>query len=220
MAFCSKNKYKAVIFDLDGTLVDTSEGILISVKETIEHFGYALLNNEDFMSFMGGSIYDSFHKFFPNTATSLMVSYFRKRYSNVHFIEAHPYDSTGYVLKNLRDEGLKVGVATFKREDLARKLIASYPFGNYVNVVCGSDSDGLLTKTDIIKNCLSSLCVIDENDAIMVGDALNDAIASNRVGMPFVGVTYGYGFRSNEDFVNIPNIGLVNNLKDLLNIIK
>ena len=54
----------------------------------------------------------------------------------------------------------------------------------------------------------------------MVGDALNDAIASNRVGMPFVGVTYGYGFRSNENYVNIPNIGLVNNLKDLLNIIK
>lgn len=220
MAFCLKNKIEAVIFDLDGTLIDTSEGLLNSVEETVVHFGYALSNNEDLMSFMGGSIYDSFHKFFPETDSSLMVSYFRKRYSDVHFEEAHPYDNLGYVLKQLHDKGLKIGVATFKREDLARRLLTSYPFGNYFNVVCGSDFDGLLTKTNIIENCLNALYVLDKHDAIMVGDALNDAIASNRAGIPFVGVTYGYGFKSSEDFVNIPNIGFINNIMDLLNFIK
>lgn len=219
MAFCLKNNCKAVIFDLDGTLVDTSEGILHSVVDTISYFDYVQLNNEDLMTFMGGSIYDSFHRFFPDTDSSLMVSYFRKRYSEVHFNEAKPYDGISVVLKQLYEDGVKIGVATFKREDLARKLLKSYPFCKYINVICGSDSDGLLTKLDIIENCLKTLHVSDRQNAIMVGDALNDAKASDLAGIPFLGVTYGYGFKSKEDFFNIPNIGYANNTKELLNII-
>lgn len=219
MTFSSIHNKKVVIFDLDGTLIDTSEGILSSVRETICYFGQSPLNEEALMSFMGGSIYDSFQRFFPEIDSSLMVSFFRKRYAQIHFSEATPYDGIQSLLHQLHDSGIKIGVATFKREDLAKRLLSSYPFYSYLDVICGSDTDGLLTKKDIINNCLAGLNVYQNNQALMIGDSQNDAMSADSVGLPFLGVTYGYGFKRKEDVDRYPNLGHADTVLDIINAI-
>jgi phosphoglycolate phosphatase len=220
MSFSSIKNKKAVVFDLDGTLIDTSEGILNSVRETINCFGYSPLGKDDLMSFMAGSIYDTFQRFFPDMESSVMVSDFRKRYSEIHFCEATPYEGIQVLLKQLKDLGFSIGVATFKREDLAERLLSSFPFYHCFDVICGSDADGLLTKIDIIKNCLAGLNIHDNNQVLMIGDAPNDAKSAESIGLPFFGVTYGYGFKTKEDVERYPNVGYTNTVQGIINVLK
>ena len=131
MTFSSLDNIKAVIFDLDGTLIDTSEGILNSVRDTISYIGYPQLGAEDLLMFMGGSIYDAFQRFFPEMDSTVLVSYFRERYSKIHFNEATPYEGIHGLLQQLHETGIRIGVATFKREDLAKKLLSSYSFYSF-----------------------------------------------------------------------------------------
>lgn len=187
-----------VLFDLDGTLLDTSKGIINSVKDTIRHFGLTILDEDQLKVFMGCSIYDAFIRFFPDSESSQLVSFFRKRYADNHFEEASEYDGIEMVFEQLHRKGVKIGVATFKREDLALKLLSKYSFFQYIDSISGSDAEGKLQKPDIIKNCLSLLKTNNLNNVVMVGDAENDYKAAKDLGVNFIGVTYGYGFAESD----------------------
>lgn len=191
-----------VLFDLDGTLLDTSVGILNSVKDTIYHFELPMLDEKQLKVFMGCSIYDAFSRFFPNSESTQLVTYFRKMYTEKHFEEAKEYDGIKMVLELLHNIGVTIGVATFKRDDLAHKLLSNYSFSQYIDSICGSDSNGILRKPEIIWNCLNSMNVCDLTRVTLVGDAENDAKAARKVGMRFIGVTYGYGFGDSNDGVD------------------
>lgn len=208
-----------VIFDLDGTLVDTSTGILNSVKDTVFHFGLSPLTESELITFMGGSIYESFKRFYPETDSFAQVDYFRKIYAEVHFKEAQPYEGIYGLFKMLYEDGVTIGVATFKREDLAKRLLSSYSFYKYIHCICGSDSDGMLKKEDIINNCLQLLNVKDKSNVLFVGDAPNDAQSAMHVGVAFLGVTYGYGFKPKEEVIAYPNVGCVESPCEILNYI-
>ena len=210
-----------VIFDLDGTLVDTSVGILNSVKDTVSYFGLSPLNKDELISFMGGSIYDTFKRFYPEANIVTLVDYFRKMYAEVHFNEAQPYEGVNSLLEKLNEDGVTIGVATFKREDLANRLLSSYSFFKFIHCICGSDSDGRLNKTDIINNCLKLLNVQDKSNVLLVGDAPNDALSAKMVGIPFLGVSYGYGLKTKDEVDNIySQSSFVKNVFDIYNVIK
>ena len=149
-----------------------------------------------------------------------MVSYFRKRYSEIHFSEATPYEGIHGLLKQLHELGLSIGVATFKREDLAKRLLSSFPFYHFFDIICGSDAGGLLTKKDIINNCLAGLKIQYKNQVLMIGDAPNDALSAELIGLPFLGVTYGYGFKTKEDVDRYINIGCADTVLGVINEIK
>lgn len=220
MTSFSINSNKAVVFDLDGTLIDTSKGILNSVRETISYFGYSQLDDNDLMSFLGGSIYDVFQRLFPEIDSYSMVSFFRKRYEEIHFSEATSYDGIYDLLKQLKELGFSIGVATLKREDLAKRLLSSYPFYSFFDVICGSDAEGLLTKTDIICNCLKLLQITNNQGVTMVGDVPNDAKSANLLGIPFLGVTYGYGFKTKKEIDFYPNVGYADKVQVIFNVLK
>lgn len=195
-------RYTTVLFDLDGTLLDTSKGILNSVRDTIAFYALPSLNDRDLLVFLGCSIYESFKKFYPEQDASKLVAYFRKMYAERHFEEAGEYDGISDVLKQLQNAGIRIGVATFKREDLAHKLLSKYVFARYINTIYGSDSEGKLSKSNIIANCIKSIHFEEKKKVLMVGDAENDANAASSVGVDFIGVSYGYGFDENvfKDF--------------------
>ena len=192
----AKRNYDAVLFDLDGTLLDTSEGIVISVKETIEHFDLKRLPDEEILKFIGPPIEWSFEGRCGVAKDKLIevCLYFRDRYSNHNLLLAKPYDGIYDFLDYLRDNDIPIGIATYKKQDYAEKLLKATGFADYTDHIFGSDYEGKLLKKDIIKLCIDSLGAGDVSRVLMVGDSNHDANGAKLAGASFAGVSYGFGF--------------------------
>ncbi|MCR5594078.1 MAG: HAD-IA family hydrolase [Saccharofermentans sp.] len=192
----AKRKFDAVLFDLDGTLLDTAEGIVISVKQTIEHFGLKSLPDEEILKFIGPPIEWSFEGRCGVQKDKLreVCLYFRERYSNHNLLLAKPYDGIYEFLDFLKRRNIPIGIATYKKQDYAEKLLKATRFTDYTDHIFGSDYEGKLLKKDIIKLCIDSLGVKDVSRVLMVGDSNHDANGAKLAGASFAGVSYGFGF--------------------------
>lgn len=202
-------KYKAVVFDVDGTLLDTSEGVLSAVKYTIDYFGFNKLSDSELSTFIGPPIQNSFAKHYSLEGDILqeIATVFRNRYKDFDLLKAVPYDGIFELMDRLNRAGIAIAVATYKRQDYAEKIMREFGFYNYTKIVCGADHENKLTKKDIICNALNLCGINDFKDAVMVGDSDNDAIGASGIGTDFIGVTYGFGFKSKQDVMMFDNVG-------------
>lgn len=205
-------KYDLVIFDLDGTLLDTSEGIMSSIKYAIQKMGLSVPNQEILQNFIGPPIQQSFSQIYNLEGEDLrkISDYFRNQYKEVDLLKAVPYVGIYKCLELLINEGTKCAVATYKREDYALKLLKAYGFDKYMDVMHGSDFDGLLTKADIIEMCINEACIYDKNKVLMVGDTMGDSKGAAEVGVNFLGVSYGFGNLKKLNLFDEQIIGIVN----------
>ena len=193
-------KYNLVIFDLDGTLMDTSSGILMSVKDTIKEHGMPELSEEQIRTFIGPPIQWSFEAQYgiSKEEAQRMADTFRALYSTKHLLGAVPYPGICNLLQALRERGMKSAIATYKREDYALRLLKHYHFDDYTDIMYGGDNDGTLKKRDIIQKCIDSAGVKNLNEVVMVGDTLHDSNGAKELGVDFIGVSYGFGFHGND----------------------
>ena len=205
-------KFKLVVFDLDGTLLDTSEGILSAAKYAITNFGRDLPSQKVLDSYIGPPIQQSFAKTFGISGETLddMALCFRNRYKDYDLLKAKPYEQIYALCQSLVDKGFVLAVATYKREDYANTLLKYFSFDKYFKIICGSDFAGKLTKADIIRNAISKASVTDYQEVIMIGDTEHDAIGAEKLGLSFIGVTYGFGFKKNDVISGNNIIGIAN----------
>lgn len=210
------NKYKALLFDLDGTLLDTSEGIISSVKYAIECTGLEPLSDDKIKSFIGPPIQNTFRKFYNlnDEETSKISAIFRERYSTVDLLKAKLYDSVLETLEILKNEGYVIGIATYKREDYAKKIVEYFGISQFCDVIEGSDFAGKLTKADIINTCIDKLGV-SKNEILMIGDTETDKIGAENAGVDFLPVTYGFGYKRQDK-----KFKAINRIKDIFLIIQ
>lgn len=189
-------KYDLVIFDLDGTLLDTAEGILSAVRFTVDYFHLRPIPEERIRNFIGPPIQYSFAKEY-GVSTEVGNEYaavFRDHYKDHDLMKATPYIGIVETLKELRAIGCRIAVATYKREDYAVRLLDHFDLLKLFDVVHGSDFAGKLKKTDIIQLCIDELGTTDKSKIIYVGDTDGDRSGAQEVGIDFLGVTYGFGF--------------------------
>lgn len=213
--------YKLIIFDLDGTLLDTSEGILSSVKYTITKFKKNELTDAVLKTFVGPPIQTSFLNTYniDNIEADKMADEFRNHYKNYDLLKAKPYVYISKVLEILKQKGLKLAVATYKRQDYAETIIQYFGFTRYIDVICGSDFEGKLSKTDIIIEAIKKSNVENYKDVLMIGDTIFDANGASNVGIDFLGVTYGFGFKDDQYFKDNSMAYVAKNATDILNYI-
>ncbi len=214
-------QYKCVIFDVDGTLLDTSEGMLSAVRYTIAKFGLAPLDEATIKSFIGPPIQHSFKRVygFADEVIADMAAVFRNRYKDKDLLLAEAYDGIFDVLDYLRRSGMRIAIATYKREDYATRLLHAFGFDQYTDLIFGSDFEGRLRKRDIIELALKSAGITEHAQALMIGDSDNDAVGAAEIGTDFLGVTYGFGFKTKADVEPFDSIGAAATPREIIKVI-
>lgn len=202
-------RFKVAVFDLDGTLLDTSEGVLASVRYTIDYFGFAPLKDEQLKCFIGPPIQDSFAKTYGLKGNVLqeIATVFRSRYREADLFKAVPYEGIYDVFERLVENGIKPAIATYKRQDYATEILVHFGFDRYTDIMYGADHENRLKKNDIILRAIRDAGVVNPLEAVMVGDSDNDAVGAQLLGVKFIGVTYGFGFHTLSDVQRFPHIG-------------
>lgn len=209
---------KAVLFDLDGTLLNTTEGVLESAIFAARKLGYDELPHETMLSFVGPPIQNSFIKWYGCSQEKAQdaANIFRSYYKENALFKAKLYSGLMDLLKELQMKDIKMGVATYKREDYAISILEYFGIAPFCITMHGADNFNKLTKADIVNLCLEELGT-EKSEVVLVGDTEHDALGAERAGVPFLGVTYGFGFKSKADVDKFPNIGCANSPKEILN---
>lgn len=211
---------KNVIFDLDGTLVDTSEGIIESVQYTASVMKWPLIPLDKLQSFIGPPLMWSFTKQYQcnENDAKLATKIFRQYYQQDALLKAKVYDEVFSVCEELRTKGIQMSVATNKPDRFAKKILDYFQLVRYYKSIYGADEYGKLKKTDLILNCLKDM-VASLEETILIGDTSNDARAAKEVGVHFLAVTYGFGFKNENDVMPYSPIGVADSPSKILQII-
>ena len=184
---------KAILFDLDGTLTDSGEGIMNCATVALEHFGLPVPDREEMRSFVGPPLRDTFHKYgVPADRLDEAVAIYRKRYIPIGMFENHPYPGIESLLKRLKETGYHLYVATSKPEWMSIEILTKFGLAPYFDIIAGSTMDGVRdAKADVIAYLIEQTESFDQ--AIMVGDTAFDVIGAAAHGISTIGVSWGYG---------------------------
>ncbi|MCR5137477.1 MAG: HAD hydrolase-like protein [Oscillospiraceae bacterium] len=211
-----KMRSRCIIFDLDGTLLDTSPGILESVEYAAGKMGYPQLSQDQLLSFIGPPLQDSFMRCYGcdrGKADELTAAY-REHYRAGALLVATPYAGIFDLCDLLRSEGKRIMVATSKPQQFAVQILDH--FGFVFDAVHGVDFAGKLGKVDMICSCVLDTGY-DPMYCVMVGDTEYDAKGAQEAGVPFIGVSYGFG--DPAEMSRYPNIGIADCPMDVLRIL-
>lgn len=208
---------KGILFDLDGTLLNTMDGVLNSVKYTINQLNLPLPDNETLQQFIGPPIQISLMKHFSLNQEEVQVgaNIFREYYKNHALLQAVIYDHIYSLLDYLKAKKYKMGVATYKREDYATTLLEHFKIAEYCNVIHGADNENKLTKCDIVNKCCNELHY-KKSEIVLIGDTIHDAVGAEKAGIHFIAVTWGFGYKPYIKQIEYPNIAIVNTPKEIM----
>lgn len=189
-------RYNAVIFDFDGTICDTGEGILKSAKYALDAFGYKTPDDYHVLTcFIGPPLLVTFQEEFGADANQAeeLVKKFRERYTNIGLYESELYDGVKELLARLKDDGIKIGIASSKPQAYVEKLLEKFNVIKYFDSICAvSFTADCETKASIISRCLAELDA-KGNETIVVGDRKFDIEGAKSNYIDSVAVLWGYG---------------------------
>ena len=212
--------YSTVFFDLDGTLVDSGEGVRNSVVYALKKFGIEVENKDSLSCFIGPPLVVSFKTFFgfDDENADRGVSYYREYYKDKGIFEGYVYDGIEETLKRLKAAGKRVMVATSKPEIFAKQVLEKFGIAKYFDFIAGAtiDEKTRSNKIEIMQYAFDSSGASPE-DTIMVGDRLFDIEGAKHFGMECIAVLYGYG--SKEEFEQYGAEYIVGSAKDIADLI-
>lgn len=194
----NKLKQNIILFDLDGTLTDSREGILRSAQYMQEKMGLRVWDWEELRFMLGPPLIESFTKGFgmPAEEAEKGVVIFRERYSTIGLFENEVYPGVMELLKTLKAKGKRMAVATSKKEDLAVRILEHFGIAEYLEVIGGDVREaGRDTKAKVIDYVLETMQA-EKDDVIMVGDRKFDIEGAHALGIPCIAVEWGYGDRA------------------------
>lgn len=204
---------------MDGTLLDTSSGILRAVRYTLEYFHKEIPDDDMLKKFIGPPLRLSFASL-PDVAINEadeMVIVFRKQYSEYELFNARLYAGIEKLCEHLYANNVKIAVATNKPEKFAKKLIEHFKLAKYITIVCGANEQETLTKADLIYRIMEHFQIEDKSKVVMVGDTIGDADAAYECCVDFIGVTYGFGLSNKkEDIIRSKAIQMASTPLDIL----
>ena len=204
---------KSILFDLDGTLTDSGEGIMNCARLALSHYGITVENEKDLRVFVGPPLVDTFYQFgVPREELDHAVEIYRSRYIPIGKFENHPYPGIRELLEKLKAEGHKLYVATSKPEQTSIEILEHLDLAKYFDIICGASFDHARHSKALVIEYLLEQAGKDP-DAVMVGDTAFDVIGARSHGIPTIGVSWGYG--KTEDMEQAGAIGIAHTVDEL-----
>ena len=217
MQIKNSRNLKGVLFDMDGTLLDTSEGIINSLQWAINKLGLHEITDAEMRSFIGPPLQDSFVRVYGMNGdeSRRACEVYREYYREKGIYEARVYEGIPELCKTLRAAGIKTAVATYKVEKFAFRVLRHFGIADCFDIVHGSQAvDNTLTKADIISLCTYEMAVEKEH-TLLIGDSGYDAEGAAGAGVGFVGVTYGLGFCDAADVSRYNPVFIADSVENL-----
>ena len=184
---------KRILFDLDGTLTDSGEGIINCASLALRHFGLPVPDRETMRVFVGPPLDKTFREFgVPADKTDEAIAVYRSRYVPIGKWENTPYPGVEELLEKLKAQGHRLFVATSKPEEMSKEILTKFGLAQYFEQICGATLDGTRSKKEDVIAYLLSLTQ-GSGEAVMVGDTTYDVIGAAHHGIPTIGVAWGYG---------------------------
>ena len=190
--------YRTVLFDLDGTLTDPGLGITNSVMYALNKFNIKVEDRTLLYKFIGPPLRESYKKYYhlSDEEITCAVTYYREYFSEKGIYENELYDGIAEVLKQIKDSGRKVILATSKPEEFAVEILRYFQIDQYFDFVAAATMDGIRnSKADVIAYALESCKITDLQSTVMIGDREYDIHGAKECGLDSIGVLYGYGSR-------------------------
>jgi len=214
------SQFSHIIFDLDGTLTDSTQGIGNSIQYALEQMQIDGYSEEIINQFIGPPLQWGFKNVFGmnDRNTELAVGYFREYYAEKGLMQNVPYQGIYELLEELHFAGKKVYVATAKYEKYAQKILEHFEFDKYIIQLNGADYSGRkATKTTIIANLLETQQIMPSKEIVMIGDTIYDIDGGKENGLSTIAVNYGFGKES--DLKNAEPDFFVESVEELFEIL-
>ena len=208
---------KSILFDLDGTLTDSGEGIINCALLALSHFGLPLPSREHMRVFVGPPLGKSFMDHgVPEDRVEEAIAVYRSRYIPIGKFENRPYDGIRELLEKLTGLGFDLYIATSKPEKMSVEILEHFGLAGYFRLICGATMDTSRTNKEAVIEYL-----IQENgktdNMIMVGDTKFDVLGAKEHGIPTIGVAWGYGTR--EEMLEAGAVAIAEKPEDLLKLV-
>lgn len=190
---------KYILFDLDGTLTDPKLGICTCVQYALKEFDIEEPDLDKLEPFIGPPLKDSFMKYYNLTEEQAerAIEKYRERFSVTGKFENKVYEGIPELLKDLKDYGYQLAVASSKPECFVKDILVHFNIARFFDVVVGSELDGSrVDKAEVIHETLNRLFhyrAFQKDQIVMIGDRKFDVEGAKDIGVTSVAVAYGYG---------------------------
>ncbi len=187
-------KYELVIFDLDGTLLDTSSGIFNSVRYAEKEMGFLPIKDDRLREFVGPPPKSMYMKIYNvDEATAFQAAQKHREYGRSKAIfEAKVYPGIEELLQSLKENGYKLAVSTLKAQKIAESVLKNFALFDYFDAVIGMDEKESLTKSMTIRQAIRQTGTA--GNVLMIGDSQYDYDGAIEENVDFIGAMYGFGF--------------------------
>ena len=196
-------EFSCILFDLDGTIVDSAPGITATLAYTFEQLGLPIPSPAELVAYVGPPILDSFRDLagFTPEQSQQALDIYRPKYLSTGVFNASVYPGVPEVLEAIRASGTPLSLATSKPETPATLILQHYDLLKYFDVITGaSDDEKRSAKADVVEEALIRLRAFgaDVSRPVMVGDRSHDVHGAAAHDVPTIFVRWGYGSPAEE----------------------
>jgi len=213
-----KKQIRGIIFDLDGTLIESYEAIYLGLKECFQYFGMDIFPFPDLKNYLKPDLETTLSQFFSPEEVLKGIPVMRRKYEEVYLNKTHFLDGAREVLKALHTEGILMGIASNKFGRFSRGVLTHLGVADYFNSVIGA-GDVLRNKPfpDMIHAALKEMTLSPE-EAIFIGDTLTDIETGKQAGVDVYALPTG--FHSKKELSQRKPKRLLKNLLELVQIVQ